>query len=73
MRTQNTPWLSPVGTCPFCTRDLVKLEQFVDGRPSRGPWATMCVPCHKIHGVGLGQGKGQHFKLNEEDSKFYQS
>ena len=48
----------------------MKLEQFVDGRTAHC-WATMCVPCHKTHGVGLGLGKGQHFKLNEEDATFY--
>lgn len=70
IRTQNTPWLSPVGSCPFCDRDLTKLSHFVDGRTARG-WTLMCRPCHKTRGFGLGTGSGQLYKLNEEDATYY--
>lgn len=35
--------------------------EFVDGRLRVGPWANMCMTCHKTHGVGLGTGLGQRF------------
>lgn len=70
MRTQNTPWSGSIGHCPFCDKDLTPLGQFVDGRTALG-WATMCVPCHKTRGFGLGVGNGQHYKFNEEDDTFY--
>jgi len=30
-----------------------------DGRTQSGEWAYMCEDCFKVHGVGLGLGKGQ--------------
>jgi hypothetical protein len=36
-------------------------EGFVDGGTQFGPWANMCLACHKVHGVGLGTGKGQRY------------
>jgi len=70
MRTPTIPWLSPVGSCPFCERDLTKLSHFVDGRTARG-WTLMCRSCHKDRGFGLGIGNGQLYKFNEENDTFY--
>ena len=70
MYTQNTPWLGPVGFCPFCERDLTRLSHFVDGRTARG-WTLMCRSCHKDRGFGLGIGNGQLYKFNEENDTFY--
>ena len=36
-------------------------ETFVDGATRGGPWAIMCITCHRTHGVGLGTGKGQMY------------
>ena len=72
MRTQNKPWLSPISSCPFCKKDLIKLDYFIDGATTQGPWALMCKPCHIDHGVGLGLGLGQMYKKNEEDNIYYQ-
>lgn len=71
MRTQNQPWLSPVGSCPFCERDLIKLSHFIDGRTTNGPWTLMCKPCHTTHGTGFGDGNGQLYKFNTEDETYY--
>jgi hypothetical protein len=30
-----------------------------DGATKMGPWAYMCEVCFKMHGVGLGTGRGQ--------------
>ena len=70
MRTPTIPWLSPVGSCPFCERYLTRLSHFVDGRTARG-WTLMCRSCHKDRGFGLGIGNGQLYKFNEEDATFY--
>lgn len=52
------------GTAPTaCDIDgTVIKDNFVDGRTRRGPWANMCLSCHRTQGVGLGTGKGQHYK-----------
>lgn len=34
-----------------------------DGETKRGPWAFMCSPCFREHGVGLGLGRGQRLVL----------
>lgn len=35
----------------------------VDGKTRMGPWAYMCIPCHEVHGVGLGLGRGQRLLI----------
>lgn len=42
--------------CDFCGRTAG-----YDGRTHDGPWANMCSEDFRIHGVGLGLGKGQKF------------
>lgn len=49
--------------CDFC--DHLSFH-WVDGKTSIGPWANMCMPCYKTHGIGLGMGKGQEYKLGEK-------
>lgn len=44
-------------------------NEFIDGRTRQGPWAIMTPVSHKIYGVGLGLGKGQHYR-RREDGKF---
>lgn len=48
-------------TCDICQKQ--DLKEYVDGKTKSGPWANMCCSCYKIHGVGLGTGKGQHYVL----------
>lgn len=46
--------------CDFCKK---KQSTFVDGKTVHGVWAYMCKNCFSVYGIGLGQGKGQMFKL----------
>lgn len=50
-----------LGTIPGLHDDIGKHGEFVDGRTQMGPWANMCMTCHRRHGVGLGTGKGQRY------------
>ena len=45
--------------CDLCKEE--NLECYIDGRMQAGPWANMCLDCHKTYGVGLGIGKGQKY------------
>lgn len=47
--------------CDLCGGDL--RNGFVDGRTSYGPWAIMCIPCHRVRGCGLGPGRGQEYDV----------
>ncbi len=40
----------PIGSC------------FIDGRTHSGPWAFMTPATFAVHGIGLGQGKGQRYE-----------
>jgi hypothetical protein len=56
----NHKWLSELPkNCEVCNKPFGK--HFIDGKHSSGPWALMCEKCHKIHGAGLGIGKGQRY------------
>ena len=52
-----------VAVLPVC--DLHKalhgteVEAVHDGKTKSGPWGFMFEPCLTIHGVGLGEGRGQ--------------
>ena len=54
-------------TCDLCHQQIV--DPYVDGKMNAGPWATMCRPCHKQHGVGLGLGRGQVF--NADGTRYF--
>lgn len=59
-------WLStPPKDCDICVGPIV--TKFIDGRTKGGPWGNMCPACHKVHGVGLGIGKGQLYEYNGKD------
>lgn len=55
--------------CDVCHVNIKSI--FVDGNTSLGGWANMCPSCHKVYGRGLGIGKGQKYKLDKTDGKFY--
>lgn len=57
---QTKTWYGSKPECQICGNDNPTPE-FVDGRTRMGPWALMCLSCHKTHGVGLGTGKGQKY------------
>ena len=57
-----TKWYGePPKKCDICNNDIKGV--FIDGRTKQGVWGIMCKPCHKEHGVGLGTGRGQKYKL----------
>lgn len=49
--------------CNICNETCV--DVLIDGRTIYGPWAVMCVACHKSKGVGIGTGKGQQYRESE--------
>ena len=49
--------------CDFCGCEIS--NTLIDGMTHIGSWAVMCPKCHKIHGVGLGTGKGQKYVRDE--------
>jgi hypothetical protein len=57
-------WLSAVNNCELCDTPLV--DKMVDGKTRMGPWALMCIPCHKKHGGHLGQGLGQQYEKQQD-------
>jgi hypothetical protein len=65
--SERKTWMSRTPQeCDIC-KDPIGTE-FVDGRTVYGPWACMCLSCHRINGVGLGLGKGQRYQ--KQDDKF---
>ncbi len=46
--------------CDIC--GCLVIGKYIDGKTRMGPWADMCLDCHKANGVGLGTGKGQVIK-----------
>jgi cytochrome c553 len=57
--------LSVPSHCDLCGLSI--LAVFVDGKTAMGPWANMCVYCHRANGCGLGTGKGQRYELQADD------
>jgi hypothetical protein len=57
-------WVGEVKT----TDDYGRLigERFVDGRTEHGFWAIMSMTSYDLHGVGLGEGKGQMYRKTDD-------
>lgn len=59
-------WIGDVPKqCDMCKSPIA--HAFVDGAtrynsPGAGRWASMCLKCHKVHGMGLGVGMGQQYE-----------
>lgn len=47
--------------CDICGQPIT--STFIDGRTAQGFWAIMCVACHRLIGVGVGEGKGQIYDV----------
>jgi len=54
--------------CEMCGGEFE--GSFVDGKTHLGPWALMCVGCHRTLGCGFGTGRGQKYKWNDEERKW---
>jgi hypothetical protein len=59
-----TTYTDPPKRCDICGAPIE--NEFVDGAVWMGGWANMCIPCHKGCGVGLGTGRGQHYKKQQD-------
>jgi len=57
-----------VKACQLCGAE--RCEVIVDGATRSGPWAYMCVDCHKEAGYGLGIGRGQMYKLDPTTNEY---
>jgi len=53
--------------CDICKIKIK--EEYVDGATAMGPWANMCLECHKTVGIGLGIGKGQKYNITMKELK----
>lgn len=42
-------------------------DEFIDGVTRQGPWALMTPECHRHQGMGIGMGRGQHYKKQVDD------
>lgn len=50
--------------CDICGEEIV--DTLYDARIREGCWATLCESCWKVHGIGLGIGKGQKYVVNSQ-------
>lgn len=57
-------------TCELCDDPIG--QEFIDGRlgPSpwsrMGSWACVCPECHAAYGTGLGLGRGQRYRRQDD-------
>ena len=52
-------------SCQLCDKSIV--SSFVDGKLKIGPWASCCLFCHRVHGIGLGTGLGQLYRRQPDN------
>lgn len=64
MQTIGVYWPGEVNRCAVCQKRLT--DEFIDGDTVRGVWCTMHVSCHAIFGRGLGIGRGQKYRKQED-------
>ena len=63
-------WTGIVDECDIC-RDKI-FQSFFDAKTKMGPWALMCPDCYLDHGIRLGEGFGQSYKLTQiGNAKFW--
>ena len=60
-------WLSPVGG--FDDFGMPISDCIIDGATTSGPWGIMTPSSHRMHGRGLGLGKGQRYE-KQDDGKW---
>lgn len=64
--TQHT-WRKPRTAPSRCNLCNAKLDSFyVQGMTRHGLAKTMCVTCHREHGIGLGSGHGVIYSVNTD-------
>jgi hypothetical protein len=61
-------------SCEICGGTLAgEQNAFVDGKTAFGPWAMMCLGCHRDHGGQLGAGHGQKYVLDAATKEWVKS
>jgi hypothetical protein len=55
--------------CDLCGTYMVKLEPAYDTNTRMGPWAWACLDCFTAYGRGLGIGRGQEYRWEEDKPK----
>jgi hypothetical protein len=55
--------------CDLCGVLLKTNGLHVDGQIKDGRWSSMCLSCFAHHGVGLGWGVGQLYRLFGNDDE----
>jgi hypothetical protein len=59
-------WIGPVpANCQMCDRPLGNTMVDAATRP-QGRWGILDLKCHRIHGVGVGVGKGQVYAKQDD-------
>lgn len=60
-------WKGPLPvTCDMCGEPFAG-RKFVDGATKpKGRWGIMGLGCHRVHGLGLGTGKGQLYERQDD-------
>ncbi len=54
--------------CDICRRKLLDCGLYVDGHVKDSPlWASMCIPCFRTTGRGIGWGVGQLYAKQQND------
>jgi len=46
--------------CDLCAKK--NLTELYDAKTRFGFWATLCPECFTANGLGIGPGRGQHYK-----------
>lgn len=57
-------WSGKIGPADDFKRTL--FFEFIDGRTRMGPWAIMSPRSFAQYGVGLGTGRGQRYKRQDD-------
>lgn len=55
----------PPEVCDLCGVDLFRNGLFIDGQIRDGRWSYMCMSCAAQHGIGIGWGVGQLYKIDK--------
>jgi hypothetical protein len=61
-------YVSSLPTCDFPHDGAAPAAKY-DGKTRGGPWANMCEAHYRIHGTGLGTGKGQELIVGEPPAR----
>jgi len=61
-------YVKELPVCDICKIEGCSEPAEYDGKTIYGPWANMCEEHFRLHGVGLGTGRGQ--RLIKTDAEY---